>query len=985
MAWTPFRPLRALLLCLAPAAAAAADCAALREEGRSVAQTITLQGVPGQHYRGWLQEGGRELRLRDRGRLLAAAPSRRARLPLWLRADASGRLRLAIAVGSGPEDARWRLQLDCADAADPQARALARINRLAARHLADADAATGWRLALALFRTAAAHREDAALQLWLLQQQVGLARRVGLMEQAAGWAALLAAQAEAQGRPAERALALLDRGSALLLIDGVEAERILAEVERPLAEFGWPHLAALARQERCVLARLRGELEAAIACYRDVVARFAAGQEYRAQINAQNNLTTALFAAGRFAEGRAVLDANRELVATHGNAFYRARVATIDAQLATWAGDFDHAFRALFEARAIFQQLREHRHVAQTDRLLGDRYTLAGETGRALDYYRRARRSLSELGMQRIAAMAVLSEARSLASVGDLDTALALANEAERSLRDAPNRYDWRNAVIGIADFEARLGRRGAALAWLAQLDGALSVPQARHRQALLAQLDAPEAPTDATLREWLEADLAEARLVQALTIARVLVQRLIDNGSTGEAEAVIARVDLAVRAAVSGLRSPGVRDAMLRELQALHAARTATWPEGPVASDAALRLVAALDALIPAGEAGHDADDALLALERRIGEDLLGAAAGGDPVQRDRALVELPAMAARVGVVDPAGHPLSLPAALTLAYPVMRQDHGGLLIHQAGAWRWQPIDLAGLRRARKALHAALAEGHADLDALAATLVEVDAALRLARWLPGEQPLALVAHAELAGLPLEWLLQRRDVQAATTWLHRLQADATLRPARVLLVAASPEGEAALPRLAATAEELEAVRSQWPGRVDVEPGRTRLALLAALREPGALVHVAAHGRSARQRHEESGLWLQDEAGAPDFVSALRLRRSPARAAMVVLSACETGYSPAQSGLGFGGVAASLAEAGVAAVVAARWPVGDRTARAFAEHFHRALAAQPERPELALQVAQQALRATAATRHPTHWAGWFLLRQGLPKAP
>jgi tetratricopeptide (TPR) repeat protein len=982
-------PLRALFVvalwaALPAADALAQDCPPLRHTARSESATLRLQAVPNRWYQGWLIEGGRELRLRDGDLSLSAAPARHARIPLWLQADQQGAVKLDIDVGSGPASAMLNVELHCSQADAELPATLQQINQLAARQTEHPDPALGWRLARLLFTAHYRHIDNSELRLWLLQQQLGLAQRAGLMEQAAGWAEKLAALAERMGRPAELALATLNRGSALLLIDGAAAERTLAEAERLIGGQGWNFHAALARQERCLLARLRGELDAAISCYHDVVERFAAAGEYRPQINAQYNLTTALFVAGRFAEGRAVLDANHQLVVGHGSEFHRARTATFDAQLAAWAGDIDSAIRSLFEARDIFVRLHELRHVAQTDRLLGDRYSLAGETGRAVDYYRRARRTLQELGLHRVEMLVVLSEARALASIGELDQALAVASHAERNLRESPDRDGWRNIALSAAEILMRLGRRAEASAMLHQLDAGLSTPQLRQRQAMLARLDAPGGASESELSQWLEQDLHEGRLVQALALANALVERLVERGAEPEARKAIARVEQAIRRAVGRLRSPGVRDALLRELQGLHALRSTSWAEGTVPADAAIALVADLDALVPAGGTVEVSGDAVLALERRIGNDLLGLASGEDSVQRDRAVAELPAAMANLGSGGTKGLADGIQATAVFVYPVMRRDYGGLLVHRAGKWFWQPIDLFALRQARIALHAALAEGHGDLDSLNASLHAVERALRLDRWQPDEQAVSLVAHAELAGLPLEWQLQRRGATGAITWLHRAAPAPAVLPTQVSLISASPTNSPRLGNLEATASELNSVRDAWPHLMVAKPAHTREALVAALQLPGALVHVAAHGRSAQQRHEESGLWLQEADGSAAFVSALRLRRSAARAALVVLSACETGYSPAQTGLGFGGVAASLVEAGTGAVVAARWPVGDRTARAFATAFHHALALQPQQPALALQRAQQALRDTPATRHPTHWAGWFLLRQGLPES-
>src|SRR5690606_31874922 len=135
-------------------------------------------------------------------------------------------------------------------------------------------------------------------------------------------------------------------------------------------------------------------------CYRDAVDRYRRLDEPAGLITVQTNLVTALFYAGRYAEGRRLLGTTRELLAEHGMDSQRARIALLDSQLATCSADFDRAIAALFQAREVFVRDADPRGIAQVDRLLGHRYTLAGEPGRALAHYRRARRVLADHGLQ---------------------------------------------------------------------------------------------------------------------------------------------------------------------------------------------------------------------------------------------------------------------------------------------------------------------------------------------------------------------------------------------------------------------------------------------------------------------------------------------------------------------------------------------------------------------------------------------------------
>lgn len=985
MARFSLRALLVVALCAAPPPtdAATGNCTPLRHSARSEAGTLQLRAVPNQWYEGWLIEGGRELRLRDGGLSLGAAPARYARLPLWLQADHDGAVTLDIEAASGPAHSELNIELDCSHADARLPATLQQISRFAARHAEHPDPALGWRLAWRLFTTHYRHPDDSGLRLWLLQQQLGLAQRAGLMEQAAGWAELLAQFAGSQSRERERGLALLNLASALLTLDLARSETATAEARSIFSALAMDYYEAIAHHEQCLQRRLRGEVRQPITCYEAVARRMAALGEHEEQITAQTNLVVALFRAGRYADGRQLLEQSTALAIERGTASHRARIALLDSQLATWRADIDAALELLFSAREVFERDRDPRGVAQVDRLLGHRYTLAGEPGRALSYYQQSREVLNDFGLQRSAVQLLLHESRAHELMGDLEQALVLASEAEARTRGSANRHEWRNALLTLASLHVRLGQDRLAAQLLAALDSPLTAPQERQRRRLMTEIDTPGAAGESTLQQWVEADLAEGRLVEAMLSGALLVRRYVESRRQSMALALIDRIQRNVEPALRGLRTPAVRETLLRQLQALHALRTLAWTTGPVDAGDAAALVADLDALFPAAVAGTHDDDQLVALERRIGDDLLGADGPTTPMQRDRSLLDISAPISSAAPVPQQPRDVTLRHPGLLVYPVMRLDAGGLLLHDARGWRWMTIDLRALRHARKLLHQHLAAGHADAEAIDAAANALRGALRIDQWLKEDGPIWILAHADLAGLPLEWLRSAGgEPQGSIAWLHRVQPGETPLPRQLALIGAAAGGDSPLATLDEVTPELAEVREAWASLPASPTATTSDALFAALADPGSLVHVAAHGRSATAREEEAGLWLQGSDGAPAFVSALRLRRSPARAALVVLSACDSGYSPAGARLGFGGVAASLMEAGAGAVVATRWPVGDRTARRFSAQFHAALRSAPEAPERALQEAMRALRAQPATRHPTHWAGWFVLRRSLP---
>ena len=146
-------------------------------------------------------------------------------------------------------------------------------------------------------------------------------------------------------------------------------------------------------------------------------------------------------------------------------------------------------------------------------------------------------------------------------------------------------------------------------------------------------------------------------------------------------------------------------------------------------------------------------------------------------------------------------------------------------------------------------------------------------------------------------------------------------------------------------------------------------------MAALAEPGAWVHIAAHGTAQPQHIGYAGLWLEPSGDdkTPAFLSWLDILDKGVRADLVVLNACQLGDSgnAINGNLSF---AAAVSRAGAKQVVAALWPVSDSAAALWVPAFYSALAADPEHnAAAALRVAQLRLRASRAFAHPFFWAG------------
>jgi CHAT domain-containing protein len=69
-----------------------------------------------------------------------------------------------------------------------------------------------------------------------------------------------------------------------------------------------------------------------------------------------------------------------------------------------------------------------------------------------------------------------------------------------------------------------------------------------------------------------------------------------------------------------------------------------------------------------------------------------------------------------------------------------------------------------------------------------------------------------------------------------------------------------------------------------------------------------------------------------------------------------------------------LAAAFSQAGAEAIVASLWKVNDQSTRDFMVVFHRELGSGQV---VALQRAQRAVLANAATAHPFYWAAFILI--------
>ena len=144
-----------------------------------------------------------------------------------------------------------------------------------------------------------------------------------------------------------------------------------------------------------------------------------------------------------------------------------------------------------------------------------------------------------------------------------------------------------------------------------------------------------------------------------------------------------------------------------------------------------------------------------------------------------------------------------------------------------------------------------------------------------------------------------------------------------------------------------------------------------------------VHFATHAVLDAQLHLSSFMVLTeigDEAEEDGLLHGWEILQIPSLATeLVFLAGCETGLGASLRGEGLIGLAQAFHYAGVPAIVASQWRIGDNWVGQFSKGFYRRLR-ERQSPADALMNTQRALLATQGRAtdlsHPHHWAAFTL---------
>ncbi|HEX5756483.1 MAG TPA: hypothetical protein VFY12_09035, partial [Arenimonas sp.] len=450
------------------------DVAAALDDG-----SLQLRLLPQRNYVGWLEESGVDVRVgvdADRETWIDSGPSRYAREPLRFRSASDGVTELPLQVSATASgDTALALQLQCQNALPQSAQRhwqrLWRFVQARSEYQQGAGGATIMRLGWHALDLLSAEQTPAADRQWLLQQVAGLLRGHGHHREAGQWFAL--AERAAADDPRRAALAALGAAQSAFS-SGDDAAARLRDVRARLHALGLSYPSAVAAHDHCLALRVGGEIARAADCLQSVAAEFAAIGESDQHSNALRNRATALLMLGRYREAEADLAQAMRALGTRDDPRSSRQLslaAQVQAQLRTWAGDFEQALALLYEALLEREAVGSDADVAHLRRLLGSTYALAGEPERAGVHYRMAIDYYAQRQLGARAASVRLQLADARLAQGQAAEAEALWRQARSELRPDSAIAPWSEATLRLAHLALQAGRNTEAAALLAETE----------------------------------------------------------------------------------------------------------------------------------------------------------------------------------------------------------------------------------------------------------------------------------------------------------------------------------------------------------------------------------------------------------------------------------------------------------------------------------------------------------------------------------
>jgi CHAT domain-containing protein/tetratricopeptide (TPR) repeat protein len=246
---------------------------------------------------------------------------------------------------------------------------------------------------------------------------------------------------------------------------------------------------------------------------------------------------------------------------------------------------------------------------------------------------------------------------------------------------------------------------------------------------------------------------------------------------------------------------------------------------------------------------------------------------------------------------------------------------------------------------------------------------------------PDREGLYLFERTVLQTIPAALMLEQRTAFGDGTFLGI--GDPIYNPADSRYRGNRTKQEITLPRLPATATELEACARTWNSAksrllTGADAGIT--GVRAALSSNPSVIHFATHVITAPGSYSSGLIALGlDSNGAMGLMGPAEIVARPVTPGLVVLNGCHSGQGEALPGTGLMGLTRAWIGAGARSVLATRWDVPDEAGSTIMVAFYRALREHPERgPAYALQQAQGWLRQSEEKGNsPAVWGAYFVM--------
>jgi CHAT domain-containing protein len=243
------------------------------------------------------------------------------------------------------------------------------------------------------------------------------------------------------------------------------------------------------------------------------------------------------------------------------------------------------------------------------------------------------------------------------------------------------------------------------------------------------------------------------------------------------------------------------------------------------------------------------------------------------------------------------------------------------------------------------------------------------------------EPIFLFQRKILQVIPGALMLQPRTVFGRGPFLG--VGDPIYSPADSRYQGDHTKHEVVLPRLPATAAELESCSRAWnPGHAQILTGMNAglNTVREAIQSNPSVIHFATHIVTAPGDHSSGLIALSlDGKGAMGFIGPAEIAAYTLTPSLVVLNGCHSGQGDALPGAGLMGLTRAWIGAGARSVLATQWDIPDEAGARIMVEFYRTLRAWPERgPAFALQQAQsEFMKSRPSANTPQVWGAYFLL--------